>query len=159
MAIYMKFGSSTKGDVTSKGHENWIEIFSFQFGIGRGIRSAGGAAGNRQGSHASVSEVTVTKHLDESSLDLFSDGLTGPLSTQVDFAFTLADADNKEYLHVTLWDTGVSGWSTSAASDRPQESVSLNFAKIEYKPIFFTVDGKTATPKMKTYDLGKHTLS
>jgi type VI secretion system secreted protein Hcp len=159
MAIYMKFGTTTKGDVDTTQYKEWIMCHSFQFGLGRAIHSASGSGGNRQGSHASVSEVTITKALDPASLDLFSDALTGPLKTQVDFAFTLADADNKEFLHVTLWDTGVSGWSTSSGGERPSESVSLNFAKIEYKPTFYAVDGVAATPKMKTYDLTKHTIS
>ena len=159
MAIYMKFGATTKGDVDTTQYKEWIMVHSFQFGLGRAIHSAGGSGANRQGSHASVSEVTITKNLDPATLDLLSDALTGPLKTQVEIVFTLADAENKEYLHVTLWDTGVSGWSTSSGGERPQESLSLNFAKIEYKPTFYAVDGVAATPKMKTYDLTKHTLS
>ncbi len=158
MAIYMKFGTS-KGDVDTTQYKEWIMCHSFQFGVGRAIHSAAGSGANRQGSHASVSEITITKALDPATLDLFSDALTGPLKTQVDFSFTLADAENKEYLHVTLWDTGVSGWSTSSGGERPHESVSLNFSKVEYKPTFFDVKGVAVTPKMKTYDLTKHTLS
>ena len=39
MPIYIKYGD-IKGDVTATGHlgsEGWVEINSFQFGIGRGI--------------------------------------------------------------------------------------------------------------------------
>jgi len=75
------------------------------------------------------------------------------LATTVDFSFTRADQDNSEYLHVTLWDTGVSGWSMSSGGDRPSESVSLNFAKIELKEITQSVDGSAATNNAVTYDL------
>ncbi len=66
---------------------------------------------------------------------MWRNSLDGKLATTVDFSFTRADQDNSEYLHVTLWDTGVSGWSMSSGGDRPSESVSLNFAKIELKDI------------------------
>ena len=40
MAIYMKFGS-IDGAVTTKGFEKWIELNSFQWGVGRACRLRG----------------------------------------------------------------------------------------------------------------------
>jgi type VI secretion system secreted protein Hcp len=157
MAIFMKFGDKVKGDIDTPQYKTWIMVESFQFGSGRGIGSATASGGNRQGSHASVSEVTISKHLDPSSLPLWRDSLDGKLATTVDFSFTRADQDNSEYLHVTLWDTGVSGWSMSSGGDRPSESVSLNFAKIELKDITQGVDGAAASNTSVTYDLTKQT--
>jgi type VI secretion system secreted protein Hcp len=152
MAVFMKFGDK-KGDVDTKEYKGWIMCESFQFGSGRGIGSAAASGSNRQGSHASVSEITVSKHLDPSSLPLWRNALDGDLKTKVEFAFTRADQDNSEYLHVTLWDTGVSGWSMSSGGDRPSESVSLNFAKIELKDITQSVEGGAASNLAVTYDL------
>ena len=154
MAIFMKFGTK-KGDVDTTQYKEWIMCHSFQFGSGRGIASATASGQNRQGSHASVSEVTVTKSLDPASLHLWRDSLDGKLNTTVDFAFTRADADNSEYLHVTLTDTGVSGFSLSSGGERPSESISLNFAKIEFKDIKVGEDGVAATPFSVNYDLAK----
>ena len=152
MAVFMKFGDK-KGDVDTKEYKGWIQCESFQFGSGRGIASAAASGSNRQGSHASVSEVTVSKHLDPSSLPLWRNSLDGDLKTKVEFAFTRADQDNSEYLHVTLWDTGVSGWSMSSGGERSSESVSLNFAKIELKDITQGVEGGAASNLAVTYDL------
>ncbi|MSP00690.1 MAG: type VI secretion system tube protein Hcp [Acetobacteraceae bacterium] len=157
MGMYMKF-ADIKGDVTTDGYKDWIAISSFQFGIGRGISSGEGRGGNRTASHASVSEITVTKQLDESSLSLWSDALTGPLKAEVEVKITTA-TDNKTILEVKLWETGVSGWSTSGGGDRPMESLSLNFTKIEYKPVFYDAKGTAATPKMKTWNLATLKLS
>jgi len=154
MAIFMKFGTK-KGDVDTTQYKEWIMCHSFQFGSGRGIASATASGQNRQGSHASVSEVTVTKSLDPASLHLWRDSLDGKLNTTVDFAFTRADESNSEYLHVTLTDTGVSGFSLSSGGDRPSESISLNFAKIEFKDIKVGEDGVAATPFSVNYDLAK----
>ena len=158
MAIFMKFGDK-KGDVDTKEYKGWIQCDSFQFGSGRGISSAAASGSNRQGSHASVSEITVSKHLDPSSLPLWRNSLDGDLKTQVEFAFTRADQDNSEYLHVTLWDTGVSGWSMSSGGERPSESVSLNFAKVELKDITQGVDGAAASNVAVTYDLATQKAS
>ena len=156
MAIFMKFGTK-KGDVDTTQYKDWIMVHSFQFGSGRGITSANASGQNRQGSHASVSEVTIAKALDPASLHLWRDSLDGKLNTTVDFSFTRADQDNSEYLHVTLTDTGVSGFSLSSGGDRPSESISLNFAKIEFKDTKIGVDGVASTPFAVNYDLAKQT--
>ena len=158
MAIYMKFGS-TKGDVSTGEFKDWITVHSFQLGVGRGIGSAAGSGANRQGSHASVSEVTITKTLDPASIHLFSHALIGKLDVKVEFAFTIANEKNDKYLEMFLTDTGVSGYSISSGGDRPSESVSLNFAKIEFKEITLDDTGGAAKPQSKTYDLMLHKLS
>ncbi len=156
MAIFMKFGDK-KGDVDTTQYKEWIMCSSFQFGSGRGIGSATASGGNRQGSHASVSEITVSKNLDPSSLHLWRDSLDGKLNTEVHFAFTRADQDNSEYLHVTLSDTGVSGFSISSGGDRPSESISLNFAKIEFKDVTVDKDGAAASNLVVKYNLATQT--
>jgi type VI secretion system secreted protein Hcp len=156
MAIFMKFGDK-KGDVDTTQYKDWIMVHSFQFGSGRGIGSATASGGNRQGSHASVSEVTISKALDPASLHLWRDSLDGKLNTKVEFAFTRADQDNSEYLHCTLEDTGVSGFSISSGGDRPSESISLNFAKVEFKDIKVDKDGAAASNLVVKYNLATQT--
>ena len=158
MAIYMQYAKIT-GDVSTKGYEDWIMLSSFQFGTGRSILSTTGSGANRQGSHASVSEITITKSLDPSSLGLWADSLAGKLDSKVVFSFTLADQDNKSFLDITLTDVGVSGYSTSSGGDRPSESLSLNFATIQYQPKFYKPDGSAGDSPIKKYDLTKHVLS
>ena len=48
MALFMKYGT-LKGEVTQQTHKEWIEINSFQWGVGRGIGSGvgGGSPGLR----------------------------------------------------------------------------------------------------------------
>lgn len=157
MAIYMKFGT-VDGDVTTKGYEKWIEVESFQWGVGRGISSAIGSGASRQGSHASVSEITVSKHLDPASPKLLRDALVGKLDTKVQIKFTLADETHRSYLDLELTHTGVSGYSISSGGDRPHESVTLSFEKIMLKNTEYDAGGK-ATPSNMSYDLTKHVAS
>jgi type VI secretion system secreted protein Hcp len=56
MPIYVQY-AGIKGNVTEKGHTDWVAVNSFQFGVGRGIGSPVGKAANRESSAPSISEV------------------------------------------------------------------------------------------------------
>jgi len=143
------------GDVDAEGHEKWIELSSFQFGVGRGITSATGKGGDREASAPSMSEIVVTKVTDGSSCKLFQASLFGEgKDVKIDFCKT--DKDKLEpYLSLTLTNTLVSGWSNSSGGDRPSESVTLNFTKIEYKNIGMGAANATGTPESASWDLAK----
>ena len=128
----MKF-DGIDGDVSSTGHEKWIECQSFQFGIGRGIGSPTGSEADRESSQPSVSEIVVSKNQDSSSRAFFSASLAGEgKKVTIDFTRTKQDAGQETYLSIELENTLVSGYSMSSGGDRPSESVSLNFTKITY---------------------------
>lgn len=132
MAIYMNY-DGIPGEVTTEGYSKWIELNSFQFGIGRGIASAGGQS-TRESSAASVSEIVVSKQTDGSSPKLFVASLTGTLDKKVTIAMTrTASGQVQTYMHYITEGTGISGYSVSSGGDRPSESISLNFDKIEFK--------------------------
>ena len=143
---------SIKGEVTAEGFETEIELGSLQFGVGRGIGSPTGAAANREASIPSVSEITVTKQQDESSLKLFEQALAGEDKTVIISFVSGSVKKLGAYCTITLSDTMISGYSLSSGGDRPTESLSLNFTKIEYK--FDSTDAEgTATPANTTYDI------
>lgn len=135
MPIYIKYGD-IKGDVTAEGHkgtDGWVEVNSFQFGIGRGISSPTGGGSDRESSAPSVSEIVVTKPMDKSSYRWMEESLWGEgVDVQIDFCKT--DKDKLEvYTTYKLSDCMVSGYSVSSGGDRPSESISLNFTKILYE--------------------------
>jgi type VI secretion system secreted protein Hcp len=152
MPIYLKY-DTIKGDVTAAGHEQWIELNSFQWGVGRGISSPTGASADRESSAPSVSEITCTKAQDVASTKLLSEAYQGEGKVvQLDFCKT--DKGNLEvYLTYTLTNCMISGYSASSGGDRPQETLSLNFTKVEYKLITQTAAGETGEPDTITYDL------
>jgi type VI secretion system secreted protein Hcp len=130
VAIYMKW-DGIDGAVTTKGYEKWIELNSFQMGVGRAIGTAARGAATREASEPSISEVVVTKRLDKSSTKLFQDAVAGDLSKTVKIAFTTTTKDKVEhYLKYELEKCGLSGYSLSSGGDAPMENLSLNFTKI-----------------------------
>jgi type VI secretion system secreted protein Hcp len=134
MAIYMNFNNNTPaGNVTAKGYENWIEVDSFSFGIGRAITMEAGAMANREATRPSISEVTVTKNLDASSGGLFKSSVTGDQGVVVQIHVVQTGASTVEkFATYTLEDCIIASYNVSAsAGAAPHETLSLSFAKIE----------------------------
>jgi len=124
---------SPAGNVTAAGYEDWIEVDSMSFGVGRSISMQAGAMANREASRPSISEVTITKPLDAASGGLFKASVTGDSGVKVEIHVVQTGAEKVEkYAVYKLEDVIMSSYSVSAsAGGAPQESISLSFAKIE----------------------------
>ena len=130
MGIYMKY-DSVKGAVTTDGFKDWIELGSFQWGVGRTIHSAAGGATTREHSEPSISEVVVTKLTDVASPQLFLESVAGVLNHKVTIKFTTTTKGKVEtYLTLEMEDTGVGGFSMSSRGEAPMESLTLNLNQI-----------------------------
>jgi len=158
MPIYMSF-DGIEGDVTASGHEKWIELNSVQWGVGRGITSPTGGSADRESSAPSISEVVATKSTDVASTKLLNEAYQGEgKKVQIDWCKT--DKGSLEvYLTVTLENTMISGYSMSSGGDRPTESLSLNFTKVEFKNTGMGAANDTGSPDAVTYDLALGTVA
>src|SRR5262245_36743028 len=133
MPIFMQY-EGIDGDVSTKGYEKWIELSSWQWGIGRGITSATSGGQDREATTPSVSEMVVTKVTDGASTNLMRAALgLAPAGEgkKVKIDFVQTDQGQPEpYMQFELENTLVSGWSLSSGGDRPMESLTLNFTAI-----------------------------
>lgn len=152
MAIYVKYGS-IKGDATHEDHKEWLDVGSLQWGVGRAIMTPSGSSKNREASEPSVSEVTITKQMDASSTSFFTEAVTGVKGTEVKIDLVSTGNPGRTYATYTLSDALVSGYSMSSGGDRPSESISINFAKIEFKYVPTQTENDTGTPTTVSYDL------
>jgi len=152
MPIYVKY-AAVNGDVTEAGHKQWIEVNSFQWGVGRGISSPTGGSSDRESSAPSVSEIVVTKPTDVSTTNLLNEALQGEgVDVTIDFCKT--DKGNLQvYLNYVLNNTMISGYSISSGGDRPQESLSFNFTKIMCKDVTMGAKNDDGQPATVGYDL------
>ena len=152
MAIYMKYGS-VKGPVTTDGFKDWIELHSFQWGVGRAIGSAARGSTSREHSEPSLNEVSVTKLSDVATPKLFLDAVGGKLDNKVTIKFTTTTKGKVEtFLTYEMENTGLSHYSLSSGGDMPMESLSLNFTKIT--ETFMGADPATSgSPETVGYDL------
>jgi len=162
MPIFLKY-DGIDGDVTTAGHVKWIEVLSFQWGVGRGINNASASGADREGSTPSVSEITLTKDCDSASPNLLRASLglkpaDEGKTVKIDFCKT--DTSQPEpYLQLTLTNCLVSGWSASSGGDRPTESVTLNFTKVEFKNTAMGKANETGSPDIASYDMTTQTGS
>lgn len=155
MAIFMKYGAKD-GEVTAKGYEKWVELTSFQWGVGRGISAGVGGGSKREATAPSVSEITVSKSMDAFSPLALKEAIGGE-GVQVKIDITRTDASGKHvaFQKYILEGTMISGYSISSGGDRPSESISLNFTKVDNE--YLKVDDKFAatTTGHYIYDLTK----
>jgi type VI secretion system secreted protein Hcp len=154
MPIYMKY-DGIDGEITASGHEKWIEISSFQWGVGRGISTPTGSGGDRNTTAPTISEVTVTKPFDGSSVGLFQEVLTPGDAKKALLDFVRTDKDKLAvFLSLELDDVMISGYHVSSGGDgQPQESLSLNFTKIIVTETGTDESGGAGQPTKVGYDL------
>jgi type VI secretion system secreted protein Hcp len=144
-----------KGDSTVADHVDWIGIDSFQFGVGRGISSTTGGS-DRDTSTPSFSEITLTKPTDISSTGLFAAtgwGKAPATPVLIHFIQTGGTSASQVYMTFTLGSPLLSGYSLSSGGDRPSESISINYVKIEITYTQFKDGGAGVDADPKGFDL------
>ena len=123
MPIYMKYEGITG---TGKGKYNgWIELESCQ--IGKTYRTNGRSAVRNDKSP----DVEVSKFSDITSSLLVRESLQGEgKKVTIDF---VTPGESVPYMSIVMEDVLISSYSVSRHnSDRPMESLSLNYTKISY---------------------------
>jgi len=152
MSIYLQI-EGIKGNVTAKGHEDWIDITSMQWGVGRAISSTVGTSADREASKPSISEVSITKIMDESSPMIFTEACIGKGKlVKIDLCTVGTDQINT-YMSYELDDCMIAGYSVSTGGDRPSESITLSFTKMTMKFTPYDKSGKPASPLPAGYDM------
>jgi type VI secretion system secreted protein Hcp len=152
MAIYVKY-DGIDGEATHETHKKWLDAGSLQFGVGRSISTPAGSTANREASEPSVSEVTISKLMDSASPKLFTESCTGAAGKKVQIHLVSTGSPGNTYVEYTLTNALISSYSVSTGGDRPSESVSISFTKLEYKFIPYDDKNKAGTPISVSYDL------
>jgi type VI secretion system secreted protein Hcp len=155
MAILLNFEKAIKGDSTVSGHTDWITVDSFQWGVGRAISASGGGK-DRDTSMPSFSEVSISKSMDVASTELWRQAVCGESlgKCTIDFIQTSgSDSKVQIYYQVILHDAIVSSFSSGSSGDRPHESLSISFTKVEHKYDTFSQGGTVTKGETKNWDL------
>ena len=141
-AIFMKYGDII-GDVQVSGFEDQIACDSFSFSVSRSIGAASSGS-SRDRSDPSFSDITCTKSLDLSSAKLFGQAAFGVTTPEVVISFVESGSKSESlvFLEYKLTNVLVSSYSTQGnADDRPSETITMNFEKLE--TIFTPFDSKS----------------
>lgn len=120
MPIYMKY-DGIDGEAVAPGHEGWIELNSFSWGMSQG-------AGRR----TSVGQFSTQRRCDKATPLLFQACAAGQHIKHAELRTVSPRSGVSCY--VKLYDILISSYQTGGAiggGDAPTESLSLNFAKYE----------------------------
>jgi type VI secretion system secreted protein Hcp len=152
MGIYWKIGDGpdVKGDSTEASHENWIRVNGLSFGSGRFVGTHTGRLNDREADNGAVSEITLSKDLDNASVELFF-ATAGDEGKKMTIEVTKTEKGAEvTYLKYELENALVTSYGLGAGSDGGSEQVTVNFTKIS----------KTYTSQgLKTTDKNKGTVS
>ena len=136
LTMFLKI-EGVPGDSVDKDHKEWIELQSCQWGISRPV---GGTGSSRTNGPVAFTEMRFDKKIDKAT-PLLLDGICqGKVYPKVEIHLR-SDSDKDErqtYMKIEIDDCLVSsiGSDSSSGSNAvaiPQESLSLNFAKIEVR--------------------------
>ena len=152
MAIYVKY-EGIDGEATHQDHKKWLDVGSLQWGVGRAISTPSGSTANREASEPSVSEVTITKLMDASSPKFFTEACTGAIGKTVKIDLVTTGSPGVTYAEYVLTNALVSAYSMSSGGDRPSESISISFTKLEFKFTPYDDKNKAGTPTTVSYDI------
>ena len=163
MGIYVQI-DGIQGPVTAKGLEGFIQVESFTSDIQRKLATQPGSVANRETSKPVFSEITLTKLVDKTTPLLFSEATVGASKSSAVIKFISTGSNLNEYLTLTLSNVMVSGQSLDSRptemnsdaqerSDRPTETITLSFTKIEVKYTPYDSQNNVGSPIPAGYDL------
>lgn len=162
MAIYLEM-DGIKGNVTSGDYKDQIEIAFFNFSVGRSVSMTPGSVANREAGTPQLSEIQLTKPLDNSSPHLFNASVAAAQgkSAKIHFVRT-ADGKSAEFMTYELKDCVVSGYSISAEggdaageASNPTENVTLSYTQLIVSHTQYDKTNKVGQPIRSGYDLAE----
>jgi len=131
MAIYLKY-EGIKGNVTADNYKDHIAIKSVNFNVARNVSMNPGDLFNREASHPRISQVSITKILDNSCSAIFKESVSGSVGKTVVIKHVHTGSEKvEEFLEQTLENCIISNYAFTANDEgQPQEVFSLSFSKI-----------------------------
>jgi type VI secretion system secreted protein Hcp len=156
--ILLNYGDLTiKGDSMLDGYEDWVQIQSVQWGVGRAVTSTTGG-GDRKFSEPSFSEISLSKEMDKGSIDLFIEACGGKKPYPAILTWVDNSGEAIEVYHsLELGNAVITSYSSSSGGDRPSDQFTLNFTTMKVLYTRFTDTGDPEEISPKGWNLTKGT--
>ena len=143
---YLKIDGVT-GECTDSKHAQWMEIYSFSFGMSNPATVGSGTTGSGAGK-PSLSSFNVMKKTETASVALCSALVKGSHFATATVELCKSGGTKETYLTYRFEEVFVDSiqWSGSAGGDDvPTESASFSFGKVEWEYYPQGADGKLGT--------------
>jgi len=144
-----------KGESSKEKHTGEIDINSWGWGVSQtGSSHVGGGSGSGK---ATVSDMTVTKHVDRSSPLLFQMCCAGTPIAKGLLTCRKAGGKALEYVKITMEQAIITSVTLGgdAGGDFITETVTLNFAKMNYEYVPQKGDGTGDASVVKGWDIAQ----
>lgn len=146
-----------KGNVTSAQHKDWIEINELDFQLNRHINTMPGQVFDRESSQPSISEISLSKQMDNSSALLFQQACTAKAIPEIKIDLCQTNHTNNAYTQFTLSNVMVSSYhlanKKTLKEQRPIEIIKLSFDRIEFRYTPYNKNNEAQSPLSTGYDL------
>jgi type VI secretion system secreted protein Hcp len=159
-AYYLKI-DGVKGESTDKGHKDEIEIQSWSHGVSQPTSASASTSGGLATGRCSHSDLSVMKTVDVATPTLAQLCCTGKHIKEVTLVCERADGDKRvPYYTIKLTDVIISSAQVSGGGEVPMESISFNYAKINWEYAKQNVAGGSAAGKSTgSWDLKLNAVS
>ena len=148
--------SGIEGESTDARHAKEIVVLSFSQGVSVPPSLPGGTGGGK----ATFTDLSIVKQVDKSTPLLYQRSAQGTHFPQAVLTLRSVGGSQVEFYKITLTDVLISSVQTGGSSggdNRPVETLTLNYAKIEWQYVPVNADGSAATPVNGSWDLRTNT--
>jgi len=152
MPIYLQL-DGIPGEATQADHKNWMVIQSMNWDVSRNMKTPAGSAMNREASEPRISEFTLNKVSDSSSVKLFQEACSGNRGKTAVIHLVSTGDPGETYIEYTLENALIADYQIESYGRRPVESISLNFTKMQLKYIPRGNSNEPGSPQISSYDL------
>jgi type VI secretion system secreted protein Hcp len=131
--IYLQL-KGIDGESTDKGHEKWMEIESFAWGVHQAASSRASTAGGATSARADFGDLSIVKMMDSASPNLCLACASGQHIDEATIDLMRAAGENKvKYMEFKLKDVILSSVSIGGGGNSiPVETLSLNYGEISW---------------------------
>ena len=140
------------GESLDEDHPNWIEVYDFTWGASSALAatSGGGTTGK-----ATVTDLTVSSLLSQASPKLFLAVMSGKHARTAVLEGVKQAGEERPvlFMRLSLEDVIVTGYSSRASEETPQDEFSLAYAKISFSYWMQQPDGSMGDEQVVRWDV------
>lgn len=155
--VFLKI-DDIKGESRDDKHKDEIDVLSWSWGLTNPGSAALGRGGGGGGGKASFQDISITKLVDKASADLMLHCANGKHIDEATLIVRKSGERPLEYIFVKMNDVMVTSvlQEGEAGDVEPSESVTFNYAEVEFKYVPQTDKGDQLEPKIFGWNVAKN---
>ncbi len=128
---FIKIGD-IEGESTDNKHAGWIEIKDYSTDITQTISSTASSSGGASAERADFNDFSITKQLDKATPKLALACANGTHFDKITIELCRAGTDKVKFMEFILSNCLLSSISMSAGDEFPEETIGINYGKVEW---------------------------